>query len=216
MLCLSFSMYDKLSNPHCDRGTPCPREDLHFEEAHSLPKLDRRANKRYELRTSRCILFVWTAAKLWSLKTLSVHPQSSMLVITGGSVWRSTSPSSFSVPIMKKGLKSDGEFLGCLNFTTNKCTSKNKKSRKSPSFPRLNPSSANLNRKIIFVCRSCRQCALSALNDVRQYLSVEGGQVAVSPVTIRSYSFILRGAVLMVSSRSFRYLMPQTRQETEE
>ncbi len=25
-----------------------------------------------------------------------------------------------------------------------------------------------------------RQCALTALNDVRQYLSVEGGQVAVS------------------------------------
>lgn len=27
-----------------------------------------------------------------------------------------------------------------------------------------------------------RQCALTALNDVRQYLSVEGGQVAVSRV----------------------------------
>ena len=29
------------------------------------------------------------------------------------------------------------------------------------------------------VCNLCRQCASAALNDVRQYLTEEGGQVAV-------------------------------------
>lgn len=29
------------------------------------------------------------------------------------------------------------------------------------------------------ICHLCRQCASAALNDVRQYLTEEGGQVAV-------------------------------------
>lgn len=33
----------------------------------------------------------------------------------------------------------------------------------------------------ILLCVCARQCALAALNDVRQYLGEEGGQVAVSP-----------------------------------
>lgn len=50
-LFFSFSMYDKLPDPHCDCRTSSPREDLHFKEAHSLLKLDRCANQRYELRS---------------------------------------------------------------------------------------------------------------------------------------------------------------------
>lgn len=41
---------------------------------------------------------------------------------------------------------------------------------------------------IIYFDSVFRQCALAALNDVRQYLSVEGGQVAVSSFT---FSLIL-------------------------
>lgn len=41
---ISFSVYDKLPDPHCDCGTSSPREDLHFKKAHSVLKLDRRAD----------------------------------------------------------------------------------------------------------------------------------------------------------------------------
>lgn len=46
LLFLSFSVHDKLPDPHCDGGTTGQRKNLHFKEAHALPKLDRRADQR--------------------------------------------------------------------------------------------------------------------------------------------------------------------------
>lgn len=60
------------------------------------------------------------------------------------------------------------------------------------------------------------QCAMAALNDVRQYLSVEGGQVAVSSQQLSAASIT---GVLMdswFSCSCFRSLMPQTQPEKEE
>ena len=37
--------------------------------------------------------------------------------------------------------------------------------------------------KVTYPCVTSRQCATAALNDVRQYLTDEGGQVAVGQVT---------------------------------
>lgn len=44
LLFLSFSVHDKLPDPHRDGGTTGQRKDLHFKEAHALPELDRRAD----------------------------------------------------------------------------------------------------------------------------------------------------------------------------
>lgn len=45
---LSLSLHDKLSDSDCDGWTSGPRQDVHFQEADTLPKLDRCANKRYD------------------------------------------------------------------------------------------------------------------------------------------------------------------------
>lgn len=98
----SLSLHDKLSDSDCDSWTSSPREDIHFKEAHSLPKLDRCANKRYWLQPDCKHLFVYLKTDLHGCisKPLS---QSSMSASIGGNVWRSTSHLSFSVLIMKKG-----------------------------------------------------------------------------------------------------------------
>lgn len=44
LLFLSFSVHDKLPDPHCDGGTAGQGKNLHFKEAHPLPKLDRCAD----------------------------------------------------------------------------------------------------------------------------------------------------------------------------
>lgn len=67
---------------------------------------------------------------------------------------------------------------------------------------------------------SYRQCAMAALNDVREYLSVEGGQVAVSSsccswIFFCTYS-VNKGCKMSVFSCCFRSLMRQIQQEKEE
>lgn len=63
----SLSLHDKLSDSDCDSWTSRPREDIHFKEAHSLPKLDRCANKRYRLQPE-CNVFVYLETDLhWRL-----------------------------------------------------------------------------------------------------------------------------------------------------
>lgn len=66
-----------------------------------------------------------------------------------------------------------------------------------------------------FVLCFSSQCAMAALNDVRQYLSVEGGQVAVSPWQLSTAAITV---VLIKSCFSccFRSLTPQTQPEKEE
>lgn len=65
-----------------------------------------------------------------------------------------------------------------------------------------------------FVFCFSSQCAMAALNDVRQYLSVEGGQVAVSPWPLSTAAITV---VLIKSCFSccFRSLTPQTQPERE-
>lgn len=41
---LPFSLHDQLSNAHCHGGTACQGQDLHLQEADSLPELDWRAH----------------------------------------------------------------------------------------------------------------------------------------------------------------------------
>lgn len=67
------------------------------------------------------------------------------------------------------------------------------------------------------------QCAMAALNDVRQYLSVEGGQVAVSSwhcpwglYDKTQQTNMCQGCIRSVFSCCFRSLMPQIQQEKEE
>lgn len=60
----SLSLHDKLSDSDCDSWTSGPREDLHFKEAHSLPKLDRCANKRYWLQPESKHVFVYLKTDL--------------------------------------------------------------------------------------------------------------------------------------------------------
>lgn len=70
------------------------------------------------------------------------------------------------------------------------------------------------------LCRSCRQCALVALQDVKSYLTEEGGQIAVSlcfsfqitPLHEGMFRFYKQIPLFCV----FRFLTQQTQQENAE
>lgn len=78
-------MYDELSHPHRDCGTSSPREDIHFKEADTVLKLDRRANQRYQLHPQHTCIYRRSQQYSHPLKIHFHLQQSSMLASTGES-----------------------------------------------------------------------------------------------------------------------------------